>query len=63
MRRLLCFFGLHSWSRNPDQLQTFGMGLEWFEHFTCHDCGAEMDWIRNCQKPLPRVWPNRNGDR
>lgn len=63
MRRLLCCFGLHSWDYKGRELQwrepqCYGMGLEYFELFECHDCLAKMD--RFCKAPrMPRIWPNK----
>lgn len=61
MRRLLCLFGLHSWSRDEDRLECFGMGLEWFEHFTCADCNRTMTQFRDKGNRQRRVWPDQNG--
>lgn len=62
MRRLLCLIGLHSWDRRADQLECFGMGLEWFEQYRCADCGAAMTQFREYHNRQRKVYPNRNGD-
>ncbi len=55
LRRLLCIVGLHSWVRQPNELQCYGMGLEWFERWDCA-CGAVRDRLRGDRRST-RVWP------
>ena len=44
--RLLCLVGLHRWRHTPDQLGSYGMGLEWFECWECERCPATADQLR-----------------
>lgn len=46
MMRALCRVGLHSWKRQPDELGGCGMGLEWFEVWTCRRCMSQFDQVR-----------------
>lgn len=45
-RRLLCAIGLHHWSRGPNVLGEYGMGLEWFETWTCTHCPHTFDQLQ-----------------
>lgn len=43
---ITCRFGFHKWSRLPNQLGSYGMGLEWFKCWECVRCGATADELR-----------------
>jgi len=45
----------HVWVRQPDELQSYGMGLEWFNVWHCR-CSATRDCLRGEPRTM-RVWP------